>query len=75
MEKFFIKLNQINDVQDFAKAATMMPFAVDLCSGRYVIDGKSLMGIFSLDLSQKIEVVAHTDDASALKAAVQKFVV
>ena len=73
MEKFFIKLNQISDVQEFAKAATLMPYSIDLCSGRYIIDGKSLMGIFSLDFSQKIEVVAHTNDASELKTAIKKY--
>ncbi|MDD2268267.1 MAG: HPr family phosphocarrier protein [Eubacteriales bacterium] len=73
MEKFSIRLKQIADVQEFAKIATAMPYSIDLHSGRYIVDGKSIMGIFSLDLAQKIEIVAHTDDASELKSALSKF--
>ena len=75
MERFFIKLKQISDVQDFVKIATSTPYPIDLHSGRYIVDGNSLLGIYSLDFTQKIEVVAHTDDASALKAALAKLII
>ena len=75
MEKFSIRLKEISDVQEFAKIATAMPYSIDLHSGRYIVDGKSIMGIFSLDFTQKIDVVAHTEDASALKSATARFIV
>jgi phosphocarrier protein HPr len=46
-----------------------------LVSGRYAIDAKSIMGIFSLDLSKPIELHAHTEDASAFKEDIKKFLV
>lgn len=75
MERFFIKLKQISDVQDFVKIATLTPYPIDLHSGRYIVNGNSLLGIYSLDFTQEIEVVAHTDDASELKTALTKFIV
>lgn len=66
MRKFNIQLASINDVKNFVNAASAQMFDVDLVSGRYVIDAKSIMGIFSLDLSKPIAVEVHgTDDESA----------
>ena len=45
-----IRLSTINDVKDFVNAVTLCDYEVDLISGRYAIDAKSIMGIFSLDL-------------------------
>ena len=42
----------------------MMDFDFDLVSGRYVIDAKSIMGIFSLDLSKPIDLNIHAEDNS-----------
>ena len=46
-----IRLETINDVKSFNTKAIHCPYELDLISGRYKIDGKSIMGIFSLDLS------------------------
>jgi phosphotransferase system HPr-like phosphotransfer protein len=64
--KTTIKLETINNVKDFVNAVSKYDFDIDLISGRYSIDAKSIMGIFSLDLSKSIEVQAHSDDASFL---------
>jgi phosphotransferase system HPr-like phosphotransfer protein len=61
-----IKLGTINEVKEFVNAVTMCPYDVDLISGRYTIDAKSLMGIFSLDLTKPIDLVADTDDVEDL---------
>ena len=60
-----IQLLSINDVKEFVNTATLADFEIDLVSGRYTVDAKSIMGIFSLDLSKPITVVANCDDAKA----------
>ncbi|MBQ6552274.1 MAG: HPr family phosphocarrier protein [Clostridia bacterium] len=59
-----IALTTINDVKNFVDAVSRCDFAIDLSSGRYTVDGKSIMGIFSLDLSKPISLLAYTDDPS-----------
>ena len=57
-----IMLNTINDVKVFVNTVSKYDFDVDLISGRYAIDAKSIMGIFSLDLSKPIRLEAHSED-------------
>lgn len=64
MKTTTIMLSTIDDVKNFVNKVTTCTFDVDLISGRYAIDAKSIMGIFSLDLSKPIKVEAHTDDES-----------
>ncbi len=75
MKKFTIKLKSINEVKDFVRIVNDYPYEVDLTSGRYVVDAKSIMGIFSLDLAQDIDVNIHEDDAEDLVTALERFVV
>ncbi len=75
MVKTNILLESIADVKEFVSTVTMYDFDVDLVSGRYAVDAKSIMGIFSLDLSNKIELVAHTDDADKFLDNIKKFIV
>ena len=67
MQTFNISLASINDVKHFVNIVNRYDFDVDLTSGRYVVDAKSIMGIFSLDLSKPIKVEGHSDDAEAKK--------
>ena len=57
-----ISLNSIDKVKDFVRDVTKFDCDFDLISGRYVIDAKSIMGIFSLDLSKTIDLSIHTED-------------
>ena len=57
-----ISLNSIDKVKSFVNAITQFDFDFDLISGRYVIDAKSLMGIFSLDLSTPIDLKIHAEE-------------
>ena len=62
MKTVQISLNSIGKVKSFVNAITQFDFDFDLISGRYVIDAKSIMGIFSLDLSKPIDLNIHADD-------------
>lgn len=65
MKTFDINLSSINDVKEFVNLVNKYDFDVDLASGRYIVDAKSIMGIFSLDLSKPIKVEVHSDSAEA----------
>ena len=62
MKKVMISLNSIDKVKSFVNTISKFDSDFDLISGRYVIDAKSIMGIFSLDLSQPIELTIHAED-------------
>ena len=57
-----ISLNSIDKVKSFVNDLTKFDTDFDLVSGRYVIDAKSIMGIFSLDLSKPIDLNIHAED-------------
>ena len=59
MKTVSISLNSIDKVKAFVNDISKYDFDFDLVSGRYVIDAKSIMGIFSLDLSKPIEFIPH----------------
>ncbi len=62
MKTVSISLNSIDKVKSFVNAITKYENDFDLISGRYVIDAKSIMGIFSLDLSKPIDLTIHAAD-------------
>lgn len=62
MKTVQISLNSIGKVKSFVNAISQFEFDFDLISGRYVIDAKSIMGIFSLDLSKSIDLTIHADE-------------
>ena len=62
MKSLQISLNSIDKVKSFVNTISAFDTDFDLVSGRYVIDAKSIMGIFSLDLSKPIELAIHADD-------------
>ena len=62
MKTVQISLNSIDKVKSFVNTITKYDNDFDLVSGRYVIDAKSIMGIFSLDLSKPIDLNIHADE-------------
>ena len=62
MKTVQITLNSIDKVKSFVNDITKFDCDFDLVSGRYVIDAKSIMGIFSLDLSKPIDLNIHAED-------------
>ncbi len=75
MKELTIKLTNVQDIRDFVNQVILVDYDVDLIQGRYVIDAKSIMGIFSLDLLSPIKLIAHTDNADKLFANIEKFAV
>lgn len=75
MKKMSVMLSSIEDVKEFVALTNSYAFESDLVSGRYAVDAKSIMGIFSLDLSKPIELNAHTDDADKFFKEIDKFIV
>ena len=75
MQSVNIKLSTIEDIRNFVSIVLTFDFEVDLQSGRYLIDAKSIMGIFSLDLMNPIRLIAHTDDGDMLFSKIKPFVV
>lgn len=67
MQKFIVNLNSINKIKEFSKDISMFESDIDVVSGRYVIDAKSIMGLFSLDLSKPIQIMIHSDNDSELE--------
>jgi len=75
MKEFNLMLSSIDDVKDFVNIVAKYDFDVDLTSGRYVVDAKSIMGIFSLNLSKPIKVEVQSDDCQKFIDEVERFIV
>lgn len=74
MKTLQILLSSINDVKNFVNTVSKYDYCIDLTSGRYVVDAKSIMGIFSLDLSKPIKVEIHNDDCDDLVAELKPYI-
>jgi phosphotransferase system HPr-like phosphotransfer protein len=70
-----IKLGAIDDVKDFVNIVSKYDFDVDLRSDRHSIDAKSILGIFSLDLSKPVKVEIQSDDCLDFIAELNRFAV
>ena len=76
MKSVEISLNSIDKVKSFVNEIAKFDSDFDLVSGRYVIDAKSIMGIFSLDLSKPIDLNIHSEnDVDAILEKLQPFIV
>ena len=75
MREVQIVLKGIVDVRNFVKEVILVDYEVDLVQGRYVVDAKSVMGIFSLDLLSPINVQVHADQCDAFLEKIKDFIV
>lgn len=75
MTEIKIKLAAINDVKDFVNIVNSYDFDCDITVGKYVVDAKSIMGLFSLDLSKVLTLKLHTDNAGDLPEKIKKYTV
>ena len=75
MKSVEISLNSIDKVKSFVNEIAKFDSDFDLVSGRYVIDAKSIMGIFSLDLSKHITLNIHAEDDAAILEALKPYLV
>ena len=67
-----IHLSNIDDVKKFVSLVSSFPFEVNLCTDKYKIDAKSIMGVFSLDLSEPITVEVDKCNEEEKKLFAQK---
>ena len=74
--EFQVLLTSVADVKRFVDVATAYPYDVDVSTERYIVNGKSIMGLFSIDLSAPIRVEVHGTDAQgeSFRRAVGRFV-
>ena len=76
MKTVQISLNSIDKVKSFVNVITKFDNDFDLVSGRYVIDAKSIMGIFSLDLSKPIDLTIHaTEGTEGIMEAIAPYII
>ena len=75
MQETKIVLRDIQSVREFVGLVIMLEYEVDLVQGRYIVDAKSIMGIFALDILSPITLVAHTNDATEFFAKIEKYIV
>jgi len=66
MKEISIKLSLNEDIKDLVKITNKYNYDIDLQSGRYVIDAKSILGIFCLDLTKPVQVLIHCDECDEL---------
>ena len=70
-----IRLTTLEDVRNFVNIVTRYDIDIDLSSGRYVVDAKSIMGIFSLDLLSPIKLTAHSENTEKLFEDLKPYII
>ena len=75
MKTVKIRLSSIVAVRNFVEIVRKFEGDIDLSSGRYIVDAKSIMGIFSLDLMNPITLTAHSDDCDKLSESLKDYIV
>ena len=75
MKETKIVLKDIQSVREFVSCVITLEYEVDLVQGRYIVDAKSIMGIFALDILSPITLVAHTEDATDFFNKIAKYIV
>jgi phosphocarrier protein HPr len=74
MKSVPIKLSFAEEVKTFVNIVSRYPYDMDLRAGRHVVDAKSILGIFSLDLSKPISLEVYADDCDDLLKDLEQFV-
>ena len=75
MKSLMIRLNGVDDIRAFVNAVATCQYDLDLKSGRYVVDAKSIMGIFSLNLSSPLELVIYGEHEDEVAERVKQFLI
>lgn len=73
MKSFNIKLSLAEIVKEFVNVVNRYPYDMDLRAGRHVVDAKSILGIFSLDLSKPITLEVYAEDCADLENDLKPF--
>ena len=77
MTTFPVQLTSVSDIKAFVDAANRLDCDVDVACGRYLVNGKSIMGLFSIDLSTPVQVQVHGSQAQSdiFRSAIETFLV
>lgn len=75
MSKYTIQLTDIEQIRSFNEIARKYPFKIELLADRYKINAKSMMGIFSLDLSHPLTLEVNSDAPADFEKEIQPFLV
>ena len=75
MKSVNILLKEAQNIKSLVSIINKYPYDIDLRSGRYVVDAKSILGIFSLDLSKPVTMEIYNDDCDALSNDIKDFIV
>ena len=73
MKSVMIRLSLVENVNNFVNIVSRYPYEMDLRAGRHVVDAKSILGIFSLDLSRPITLEIYSDDCGDLLEQIKPF--
>ena len=74
MKSVMIRLSLVENVNKFVNIVSRYPFEMDLRAGRHVVDAKSILGIFSLDLSKPISLEIYGDECEELMKDISPFI-
>ena len=77
MTEFQVSLHSMGNVKQFVSAASLMPVDIDVMSGRYTVDAKSILGLCSLDLDKPVQVRVYGEarDGEAFRERVKELVI
>ena len=70
-----IMLKSFEDVKKFVDIACSKDYDIELLSGKYIVNAKSIMGVFSLDLTKPLTMVAHCEHIAELSRQTEKYAV
>ena len=70
-----VKLEEISEIQEFNRICFQFDCDMDLVGGKYYVDAKSIMGIFSLNLDLPLELIADTDDEKLVHEKFAKYII
>ena len=73
MKSVTLKLSQAEEIKEFVNTVNRYAYEMDLRAGRHVVDAKSILGIFSLDLSKPITLEVYSDDCQQLMEEIAPF--
>ena len=73
MQAVTMSLAEVNQVKRFVSLVEHAPYDVDVVSGHYTVNAKSMLGIYSLDLSKPVQVLIYGDDCVELAKQLEEF--
>lgn len=73
METMTILIDDVTKIKAFNSLAMQFPCDIDIISGRYIVDGRSLMGLFSLDLSEPVKMRFYKEHYELAKIYFERF--